>query len=427
MASKQRYQVIQKIDAGGMAEIYKGKGLSLQGIEKTVAIKRILPTLTQKPKFVTMFLDEARLSMRLNHANIVQVFDVGRSGGTYFLIMEYVEGVNVKRALERVMERGERVPVPVALFVAAEICKGLSYAHGLKDDKGEHLGIVHRDISPSNILFSMSGEVKITDFGLARAVTHVELTDPGIIKGKFSYLCPEALLEDSEVDHRADIFSLGIILWEMLAGRRLFVGDTDAAILDLIEHSSVPSLRKLNPDVPFEVEEIIGRALAKNPEGRYSNANAMGDAILDVLFRKGLKVSASDLSDYVKRLQTGPIEGEAPENPFIRIQSLIKEEILNLSMVGSGPSGVTGDVPPLVGANPLSDASLSFERMKGASQFKDIWDVKSVKEVSRDDLFADKASPAPGQADDGNRAAMFWLGGLTAVFLILLAVYFFTT
>jgi eukaryotic-like serine/threonine-protein kinase len=324
------------------------------------------------------------------------------------------------------MERGERVPVPIALFIAAEICKGLSYAHGLKDEKGKHLGIVHRDVSPSNVLFSMSGEVKITDFGLARAVTHVELTDPGVIKGKFSYLCPEALLENPEIDHRADLFSVGIILWEMLAGRRLFVGDTDAAILEMIEHSNVPSLRKLNPDVPFEVEEIIGRALAKSPSGRYSNANAMGEAILDVLFKKSLKVGAYDMAEYVKRLKTAPIEGEAPESPFIRIQSLIKEEILNLSMVGSGESGVTGNVPALAGSNPLSDGSLSLERMKGASQFKDIWDVSQMDKVQRDDLFAEKAVSSVTNTDDSNRAALFWLGGLTAVFVLLLVVYFLT-
>jgi len=423
LASKQRYQVVERIDVGGMAEIYRGKGLSLQGIEKTVAIKRILPALTQKPKFVTMFLDEARLAMHLNHANIVQVFDVGRSGGTYFLIMEYVEGGNLKRLLDRMMERGERMPIPLACFIASEVCKGLSYAHALRDEQGSHLRIVHRDISPSNILFSRSGEVKITDFGLAKAMTHVELTDPGIIKGKFSYLCPEALIEGADLDHRADLFSLGIILWEMLAGKRLFLAETDAAILELIERADVPSLRRINPDGPPELEDLVNKALAKSPEQRFPTAAAFSDALLEILFKRGMKVGAYDLAEYLRRYTGNGSEGEAIDGSQTRIQGLIREEILNLSMVGGERrpgAGVYVD-----GSKPLADGLLRLERMKGTSQFKNIWDIEPVEDLRRDDLFKRERS-APRKVGGDNRNALIWLAGLTAVFVTLLIVYVVT-
>lgn len=422
MASKQRYQVVQRVDVGGMAEIYRGKGLSLQGIEKTVAIKRILPALTSKPKFVTMFLDEARLAMRLNHANIVQVFDVGRSGGTYFLIMEFVEGPNLKRLLEGVMERGERVPTPIALFIVSEVCKGLQYAHNVRDDQGRHLRIIHRDISPSNILLSQSGEVKVTDFGLAKAMTHVELTDPGIIKGKFSYLCPEAIAEDAEIDHRADIFSLGIILWEMLAGRRLFVAETDTAILDMVERAEVPSLRKLSPDVPPELEDVVNRALAKSAANRFSSAAAFGDAVVDILFKRGMKVSAHDLTEYL-RVQKAPGEGTNAEDPVQRIRSLLREEVLNLSMVGSEKRGSQLHVD---GSKPIVGELMRLEKLKTASQFRNIWEIDSAQDVKSSDLLTARERSNTGRTGGDHRATIFWLGGLTAVFVILLVVYFAT-
>ncbi len=422
MASKQRYQVVQRVDVGGMAEIYRGKSLSLQGIEKTVAIKRILPALTSKPKFVTMFLDEARLAMRLNHANIVQVFDVGRSGGTYFLIMEFVEGANLKRVLESVLERGERVPMPLALFIASEVCKGLQYAHGVRDDQGRHLRIVHRDISPSNILLSGSGEVKVTDFGLAKAMTHVELTDPGIIKGKFSYLCPEAIQENADVDHRADIFSLGIILWEMVAGRRLFVADTDTAILDLVERAEIPSLRKLVPDVPPELEDVVNRALAKSPANRFSTAAAFGDAVVDILFKRNMKVSSQDLADYLRALKT--VQGEVgADDPVQRIRSLLREEVLNLSMVGSEKRGAQVLVD---GSKPIVGELMRLEKLKTASQFRNIWEVDATEDVKSSDLLSQRDRSSSLGADT-HRTALFWLGGLTAVFLVLLVVYLATS
>ncbi len=185
---QQRYHVIERIDAGGMAEVFKANSTSLQGFEKLVAIKRILPKLAQNERFVRMFLDEAKLSLHLSHTNCVQVFDLGLADNTYFIVMEFVDGVNLKHLIEESRRRNQPMRVEQAAYIGLEICKGLAHAHEKTDQEGHHLAIVHRDISPPNILLSREGEVKITDFGLAKAKSQVETTDPGVVKGKFGYL-----------------------------------------------------------------------------------------------------------------------------------------------------------------------------------------------------------------------------------------------
>ena len=221
--AQQRYSIVSKLDAGGMAEVWKGKATSLRGFEKLVAIKRVLPDLAKKDTFINMFLDEARLSLHLNHANVVQTFDIGTSDGAYFIVMEWVDGVNLKGVIESVKLSGDRIPLEQAVFISVEVCKGLYHAHRRHTPDGQPLNIVHRDISPPNLLISREGEVKLVDFGLAKAATQALVTDQGMIKGKFSYLSPEAAW-GKPVDERADIFAVGALLWEMLAGRRLFEG-----------------------------------------------------------------------------------------------------------------------------------------------------------------------------------------------------------
>ena len=221
----QRYTIVQKIDSGGMAEVWKGKASSLRGFEKLVAIKRVLPSLSRNKKFISMFLDEARLSLYLNHANVVQTFDIGMAENAYFIVMEWVDGTNLKGLMSVASELGFRIPPEQAVFITIEVCKGLSHAHNRKDPKGRPLAIVHRDVSPPNVLLSREGEVKLVDFGLAKAASQITSTDPGIVKGKFSYLSPEAA-HGQTVDGRADVFSAGIVLWEMLAGRKPFDGTT---------------------------------------------------------------------------------------------------------------------------------------------------------------------------------------------------------
>ena len=288
VAPEQRYRVIQRLEAGGMAEVFRGEQASVQGFKKQVAIKRVLPHLAQNRNFMAMFLDEARLGARLNHANIVTVFDIGAADNTYFIVMEFVDGCNLKAIIEHHRQEGRRIGLKEAIFLTMEACKGLAFAHELTDDDGKPLGIVHRDVSPPNLLLSKRGEVKITDFGLAKATTQLEKTDPGVVKGKFSYLSPEAAL-GQPVDARTDIFALGILLWEMLAGRRLFLGESDFQTVKLVQQAQVPSLSRINPEVDAELERLLGKALEKDLSARFQTALEFQDALAGYLFSKRLR------------------------------------------------------------------------------------------------------------------------------------------
>lgn len=319
-----RYRVIKRLEAGGMAEVYLGEASSLEGFKKRVAIKRVLPHLAQNENFIQMFLDEARLSARLSHANIVSVFDISARDDTYFLIMEFVDGANLKRIMESLQRRGQRFPLPEAIYICAEACRGLAYAHELKDEHGHAIGIVHRDISPPNIMVTRQGEVKVADFGLAKAGTQLSQTDPGVVKGKFSYLSPEAAA-GREVDARADVFSLGIVLWEMLAGRRLFLGETDYATVKLIQQANIPRLAPLNNQVDETFEELLLKALTRAPEDRYQSAQAFGDALTGYLFARQLKVTHYDIA----KLVNAAISEDAPatKHESSLIDRLIQEEL----------------------------------------------------------------------------------------------------
>ncbi len=286
MASDQRYRVIDRLEAGGMAEVFKAEAIGLQGFKKQVAIKRVLPHLATKEGFIKMFLDEARLSARLSHSNCVQVFDIGVGDGTYFIVMEFVDGANLRGIIDTLKNSSRSFPMEEAAFIAVELCKGLQYAHGLVDDQGGTLGIVHRDMSPPNVLITKHGEVKIVDFGLAKANTQLEKSEPGMIKGKFSYLAPEAA-KGQEVDARADIFAIGIMLWELLAGRRLFMGKTDLETVQMVQRAIIPPITRLRSDVPPELEPILARALAAEPSQRYSTARELGADLNAFLFRHG--------------------------------------------------------------------------------------------------------------------------------------------
>jgi serine/threonine-protein kinase len=297
--AEQRYQVIERIDVGGMAEVFKANSTSLQGYQKLVAIKRVLPELTQNERFVRMFLDEAKVSLHLNHTNIVQVFDLGIADGTYFIVMEYVDGSNLKKIIQLLGQRKQRVSVEQAVYIGLQVCKGLAHAHAKRDQNANHLGIVHRDISPPNVLVSRDGEVKITDFGLAKAKNQAEVTDPGVVKGKFGYLSPEAATGD-KVDARTDIFAVGILVWEMLVGRRLFLGKTDYETLKQVQKAQIPSVAQFGVKVPAQLEQILARSLTREPGRRFQSAQDMGAALAQFLFSYGKVVSAFDIAGLVE-------------------------------------------------------------------------------------------------------------------------------
>ncbi len=300
--SDNRYSIIEQIDVGGMAEVWKGRAVSLQGFEKQVAIKRVLPHLAANAQFLEMFLDEARVSLHLNHANIVQTFDVVQAKSSYFIVMEWIDGLNLRKILELLNLSQERLSIPETVFIAAEACKGLSHAHELDDPDGNPLNIVHRDVSPPNILISKEGETKIVDFGLAKAASQLASTDPGVVKGKFSYISPEAA-HGTPVDPRTDVFSMGTVLWEMITGKKLFKGANDLETIKLVRRCDVKPLHLLDRRVDEQLSGIVMRALEKDPDLRFQSCEDMSQALVRYLFSIGTAVTNFTIALMVRRMK----------------------------------------------------------------------------------------------------------------------------
>jgi serine/threonine protein kinase len=351
--SESRYRITERIAAGGMAEVFKGVAESLHGFRKTVAIKRILPNLTKNEKFVTMFLDEARLSLFLQHANIVQVFDIGHADDTYFIVMEFVDGVDLKAIFEWRRRIRKRLTVGQTIYMIMEVCKGLAYAHDLTNpETGRPLGIVHRDISPANVLMSRNGEIKLADFGLAKAASQVEATDPGVVKGKMSYLSPEAARGEN-VDHRSDIFAVGILLYEALTSKRLFYGESDYQTVEMVRNAKIPPIGQQNPEVEPEFEEIVRKALARRVEDRFQSATDLQDALAHYWFSRGLKMIQRDIADLVRACQeeqtTASTSGQV-KRPNL-IDTILHEELDAFTSVGFDGQALT---PGPAAINPAS-------------------------------------------------------------------------
>jgi serine/threonine-protein kinase len=374
---QQRYRVLQRIAAGGMAEVFRAESAGLEGFKKKVAIKRVLPHLAEKAEFIAMFLDEARLSAHLNHSNCVQVFDIGRGDSTYFIVMEMVDGADLKAIIEAQRRGGLPFPTEEACLICVRICEGLAYAHELHDEHAQPLNIVHRDMSPPNVLITRYGEVKVADFGLAKANSSLEQSQPGVIKGKFGYLSPEAA-QGREVDQRTDIFAVGIILWEMLAGRRLFQGKTDLQTVKLVQRAEVPDVRQFNPAVAPSVVAVLARALAADPNERYQSARQLGYDLNHVLFKLPRAVSSFDIAQLVLPVS---IQREREQAAGSHIGSLIDQALFQFtSLKDRGNSPVAGSAPldvhsfagrmPTGAAEDAVDwsASLGAERGAGATE-----------------------------------------------------------
>jgi serine/threonine-protein kinase len=311
-----------------MAEVFVAESAGIEGFKKQVAIKRVLPALSGKKRFIAMFLDEARLSAHLTHSNVAQVFDIGVGDNAYFIVMEYVDGADLKAVLDYVRKSGRTLSPEHVAYIAAKICEGLAYAHEREGSDGQPLHIIHRDVSPPNVLITKHGEVKIVDFGLAKATSQLEKSEAGMVKGKFGYLSPEAA-EGLAIDHRTDLFAVGILLWEMLAGRRLFVGETDFETVKQVRDAQVPDLRRINPNVPDELDRIIRRSLAKDPAARYASARDLGKDLTAWLFRHGRPVTAWDIAELV-RASVAQKKRTAPEKSSI-IDKLIDEALLEFT------------------------------------------------------------------------------------------------
>jgi eukaryotic-like serine/threonine-protein kinase len=399
--SAQRYRVVEKLESGGMAEVFRAESEGLQGFKKQVAIKRVLPHLSEKKKFISMFLDEARLSAHLSHSNCVQVFDIGVGDNAYFIVMEFVDGANLKAIAESLRKAGRDFPVEAAVFIAHEICKGLSYAHELKDPQGNDLFIVHRDMSPPNVLVTKYGEIKIVDFGLAKANSQLERSEPGIIKGKFSYLSPEAAL-GQEVDARTDIFAVGIILWELLCGQRLFLGETDFQTVKKVQQAVIPPVSQFNKKVAPELERIVNKTLARDPSNRYQTARDLGRDLSKYMFALAKPVSSFEIESLV--------QGAMKERQRVRpqqhsiIDKLIEEALLEFTSLKEDEIPGEGEQKKLDERAMRGPAPLNLGDFEDPSQWMSEIAITDKNAPARADAL--RNSIPDGAFEEGNLSAL---------------------
>jgi eukaryotic-like serine/threonine-protein kinase len=296
-----QYEVLERIAVGGMAEIYLGVSRGAEGFSRQVVIKKVRSTLSTDERFVRMLIKEAKITASLNHPNIVQILDLGQNDhGEYFIVMEYVEGHDLRSVMDQAAVRGVEFDRHVALYIASEVCAALDHAHRKTDDKGQPLRLIHRDVSPSNILISYAGEVKLTDFGIARYGRDVSVV--GSLKGKLAYMSPEQA-RGRPIDHRSDIFSLGSILFELTLGRKVFLAETDLDLLEQVRVASIPLPSTLDPEIPLELEQTLLRALAPTPEARFASADEMQAALREFQFHHvDRRIGAQDLSELLELL-----------------------------------------------------------------------------------------------------------------------------
>ncbi len=312
-----RYRLLERLGQGGMAEVFKAKSFGVEGFEKILVIKRILPELSRRPDFVEMFIHEAKLAVRLSHANIVQVFDLGKAPGSdpggvqqpdaYYIAMEYVHGLDLASVLARCRREQVVLPIEMSVYVASEVAKGLDHAHRRRDERMRPLGIVHLDVSPQNVLLSFEGEVKVTDFGVAKACGVLDRGAPedtraNRLQGKFAYMSPEQARGEN-VDARSDLFSLGTILYECVAGVNPFGAPTTFETLRRVQACEYPPLALLRPDAPAELVAILKTAIAKSPDDRYADAGRMYEALLAFLYAQGRRYGANDLAEFLSRFR----------------------------------------------------------------------------------------------------------------------------
>ncbi|NPD29879.1 serine/threonine protein kinase, partial [Corallococcus exiguus] len=308
-----RYELVSWLGRGGMAETWHAQLVGAAGVTKSVLIKKVLPEYADDEAFISMFISEARISATLSHGNVAQVFDFGQVEGEYFLAMEFVDGKPLDKVLKRAMRSGlPALPIPVAVFIAMEMCRGLHYAHSRTDSSGKPLGIVHRDISPDNVLVSYEGQVKIVDFGIAKAqLLRGFKTAPGVVKGKYLFFSPEQA-RGEDVDARTDVWATGVVLYELLCGR-LPVDGPPHVVMMKIAHGEIPPLSQLRPDLPEALNRIVLQALSPDPAQRFATSHAFGDALAGFLYANHPRFSSLSLAHLLRVLFRGDLLNEGRE------------------------------------------------------------------------------------------------------------------
>lgn len=296
------YRLKRLVALGGMGAVYEAEQSGADGFVKTVAVKLLLPELSGNREFVSMFIGEAKLAACLVHQNIVQIYQLGRSGQRHFIAMEYIDGIDLEQFMACHETRKRQVPVELAVYIASRVCRGLEYAHNRRDENGERLEVVHRDVSPRNIMITGEGEVKIADFGVARARRKAAAyLQDGIMVGKVPYMSPEQALYEP-TDPRSDIFSLGTVFYELLTGVRLFEKPSESAAIEEITTGAVPDPRDRRVDIPDAVAKAVMRCLERKPEDRHQTAGDLGYALENHMYSKGYGPTIVTLAKYVAQL-----------------------------------------------------------------------------------------------------------------------------
>lgn len=294
------YILLDRINVGGMAEVFRGKQVGVEGFTKMVALKRILPNISADQDFIDMFIDEAKLAVAMQHANIVQIYDLGQVDETYYIAMEYIPGVDVRTIWDRARRRNRLLPIAMSCYLMQRVCEGLDFAHRKKDDFGQDIGLVHRDVSPQNVLVSFEGEAKVVDFGIAKAKNKISKTQAGILKGKFGYMSPEQV-RGIELDNRSDIFACGAVLYELLVGERLFLGESDFSTLEKVRNVEFVPPSQLNKNLSPQVERIVMKCLQKNRDDRYRYCSEVAEDLQRYLFASNQPFQRTDLQRYMKQ------------------------------------------------------------------------------------------------------------------------------
>ncbi len=344
-----KYQLIRELAVGGMAEVFLARTAGPMGFEKQLVLKRILPHLARDPAFIQMFLSEATLAARLTHPNIIQIFDFGESDGSYYLAMEYIDGPSLRTLLDDSLRRGGPLPpVPCARIIASA-CEGLAFAHDFRDPAtGKPLNIVHRDISPDNILLSRQGAVKVVDFGIAKATGQQHRTQTGMIKGKLAYMPPEQV-RNAVLDGRVDVYALGVVFYELLTGQRPFNADSDVALMHSILFEQPPPAAQLKPDLPEPVLRILERAMAKDRDQRYPDCPSFQADLEEYILSTGKPVTTQHVAQLIA--QVSPPAHDAPLPPLPPGNAPLTPTALR-------PAQATGPYP--ADPPPLKDTALRY-------------------------------------------------------------------
>ncbi|MGZ3774586.1 MAG: protein kinase domain-containing protein [Pseudobdellovibrionaceae bacterium] len=360
-----KYILLERLAAGGMAEVYLSKSTGAIGVNKFVAIKRILPQYSDHQEFIEMFKEEAKIAVNLNHSNVVSIYDFGVEKNQFFLVMEYVEGRNLRQVLNELKKANTQFTIEQIAYIVKEIAAGLDHAHRCIDGTtGRPLNIVHRDMSPQNIMVSFEGEVKIIDFGIAKAETQMEATKTGTLKGKYGYMSPEQA-DGQSIDPRTDIFSLGIVLWELLANDRLFTSNSEAAILRKIRECQIPAIRKINPSVPPELEVILNKALAKDKGLRYQTAAALHRDLNRFLNTQYPEFSPHDFSIFMKNTFSAAfLEQRRKLVEFSKIQINTAEDKTVVTEANLRTNKTLSDFEEKLDINTSTDIRVNLDNLK---------------------------------------------------------------